>query len=252
MTSFPRQLQRWSKCHAALLLSAAVGTAMSETITPLLVTASATFAALLGLVLCRRSTSAVSLPNGITVLRLACIFGLTWMVGAAEVDRHWLALAGLILLGGDALDGWVARRFQSITSVGALLDEEVDAFFLLALCAVTYYTGHLGWWILLPGLLRYGFVLLRPLLESETSSTKLRSRRGRVIFVITMIAMLTPFLPLPQLYVPAAIGATGLLLISFAADTYALIQRNRELPLVLHQQVPEESQEVGTSEHQNV
>lgn len=252
MTSFPRQLQRWSRYHATLLVLAVIGTALGESMAPLLWTASVTFAALLALALARRTASARSLPNGITLLRLACILGLAWTATATEVTGYWLALAGLILLLGDALDGWVARRCQSMTRVGALFDEEVDAFFLLVLCAVTYHTGRLGWWILLPGLLRYAFVLLRPLLESKTSSTELRSRRGRVIFVVMMIAMLTTFLPWPRLYLPAVIGASGLLLISFAADTYALMRKNRRLPLAAQQKVSEESQEVGRSERRNV
>jgi phosphatidylglycerophosphate synthase len=56
----------------------------------------------------------------------------------------------------DAVDGWVARRTNSVSELGARFDMEVDALLLLALSSFVSQT--LGIWVLAIGLMRYAFV----------------------------------------------------------------------------------------------
>jgi phosphatidylglycerophosphate synthase len=56
----------------------------------------------------------------------------------------------------DAVDGWVARRTNSASELGARFDMEVDAFLLLVLSA--YVSQSLGIWVLAIGVMRYAFV----------------------------------------------------------------------------------------------
>ncbi|HEV7626151.1 MAG TPA: CDP-alcohol phosphatidyltransferase family protein [Streptomyces sp.] len=64
-----------------------------------------------------------------------------------------LATAALIL---DAIDGIVARRTGTESSVGARFDMEVDAFLLLVLSV--YLAFFIGVWVLAIGAMRYVFV----------------------------------------------------------------------------------------------
>ena len=66
-----------------------------------------------------------------------------------------LASLGLIL---DGIDGRLARRHGLESPFGARFDMEVDAFFILVLAALVYQTDKAGGWVLLSGVLRYGFV----------------------------------------------------------------------------------------------
>lgn len=94
--------------------------------------------------------------NAITSLRLLAILSL----GLFPTGGAW-QLAGIAggILAADGLDGWAARRWRLASAFGELFDHEVDAFFFLTLCFLLQSRGHLGAWILGPGVLRYLFVI---------------------------------------------------------------------------------------------
>jgi len=60
-----------------------------------------------------------------------------------------------IALSLDLVDGWVARRTGSTSSVGARFDGEVDAYLILVLSLAVARTA--GWWVLAIGVWRYAF-----------------------------------------------------------------------------------------------
>ena len=67
-----------------------------------------------------------------------------------------LVAISVIALALDAVDGWVARRTNSVTPLGARFDREVDAFLILVLSVyVAHSTGQ--WWVLLIGAARYAY-----------------------------------------------------------------------------------------------
>jgi phosphatidylglycerophosphate synthase len=63
-----------------------------------------------------------------------------------------LAMVALAL---DGVDGWVARRTDTESALGARLDMEVDAFLMLVLSV--YVARSLGGWVLAIGAARYAF-----------------------------------------------------------------------------------------------
>ena len=76
------------------------------------------------------------LPNGLTLLRVALIPAFlvhaNWCVEAVargEAGLSQRALAGAALIGigvSDVIDGWLARRFDLATQLGAILDAVAD------------------------------------------------------------------------------------------------------------------------------
>ncbi len=206
------------------MIAAGIGTLILESVLPLLAGAALMFLFLIAAGAPQSQAPVLSRPNLVTALRLVCIGALVWLSAADGRGSYWLALGATALLISDALDGWIARKHDTATELGALLDEEVDAFFLLALCMLSIITERTGWWIVVPGFLRYVFVLVRPLLERGKAPVSLRSKRARVVFVVTMVAMITTLVPYPILYRPAAAGSSALLLGSFLIDTWRLIR----------------------------
>ena len=97
--------------------------------------------------------------NVVTAVRSTLVGLITGIVAASFVAPIpvgllvALAVPALLL---DAVDGWVARRTNSASELGARFDMEVDAFLLLALSA--YVSQTLGLWVLAIGLMRYAFV----------------------------------------------------------------------------------------------
>ena len=73
----------------------------------------------------------LTVPNALTVIRLLCIPLFVWLL--AQPDRSdWVAAA--LLLGGlgvtDGVDGYVARHFNQVSTVGKVLDPTADRLLL--------------------------------------------------------------------------------------------------------------------------
>ena len=157
--------------------------------------------------------------NAITMARLYGMFALPFL------PPRLVAIIGTLLLALDGVDGWVARRTGMSGEFGAFLDQECDAFFMLLLCLLLYrLPGGFGPWILVPGLLRYLFVLYvrlaRPPLRKEP-----RSRRAMWAFVLMMATLLLCFAVYPAhpgvLRALAAVTGAALVL-SFAESLYRM------------------------------
>ena len=80
--------------------------------------------------------SLLTVPNAITLLRLACLPIFLW----ALFGRDSRLAAGIIIgcLGAtDWVDGWVARRFHQTSAFGAIFDPTVDRLlFIVGLVAL--------------------------------------------------------------------------------------------------------------------
>jgi cardiolipin synthase (CMP-forming) len=103
----------------------------------------------------------LTVPNGLTALRLACLP--VFVVLLAQPHRRDLAAAACMLgaLGvSDGLDGYVARRFHQVSSLGKMADPLVDR--ALVLCAVigALAVGAAPVWAVAIVLLREALVLV--------------------------------------------------------------------------------------------
>ena len=72
-----------------------------------------------------------TVPNAITVVRLACIPWFLWLL-FEEGNRTDAALLLGTLGATDWVDGWIARRFDQVSEVGKLLDPTADRLLLVA------------------------------------------------------------------------------------------------------------------------
>ncbi len=207
-TTDAERLGHWSEQHAVLMALAISGALLDHS--PLLVAAIAG-GSFLGLVarFRRRWTPAGSFgaANSITLARLAGTLALLVWPG---LDGAWAAGLALAILCADGLDGWAARRWACSSEFGHGFDQEVDAFFFLALCVILYTLGHLGAWVLLPGSLRYLFVLYAKLAKPPRGSFR-GNRFTRSISVATILAFIPCLFPIGKLcFGLAAAAALGL------------------------------------------
>jgi phosphatidylglycerophosphate synthase len=157
--------------------------------------------------------------NALTTLR---ILGVLALPSIATVTSALLVGAlALALLALDGVDGWLARRLGVASEFGEYLDKEADAFFMLMLCMLLYGEGRLGAWIVVPGLLRYGFVVLLMVARPREIKER-RSARGRWIYFGMISALLAAFTPFPLLYRPCAAAMSFVLIYSFADSVFEL------------------------------
>jgi cardiolipin synthase len=97
----------------------------------------------------------LNLPNLITLARLLSVPLAIWLI---LDDRYGAAFWVFIGAGiSDALDGYVAKRFDRRTRLGALLDPTADKALLAGVYVSLWLSGQLPGWLV-------GLVILRDLL----------------------------------------------------------------------------------------
>jgi cardiolipin synthase (CMP-forming) len=93
-----------------------------------------------------RRSRVLTVPNLISVVRLALVPVFLWLVLGPEEDL--LALLVLMFSGvTDYLDGWLARRLDQHSSVGEILDPVADRLYILAVVIGLGLREIIPWWI---------------------------------------------------------------------------------------------------------
>jgi cardiolipin synthase len=112
----------------------------------------------------RRLELNLNLPNAITLARLASVPLAIWLVlGGRYAAAFWIFIAAGL---SDAADGYIAKRFDRRTPLGAVLDPAADKALLTGLHVTLFMTGHLPGWLVALVVLRdilivLGYVALR-------------------------------------------------------------------------------------------
>ena len=97
------------------------------------------------------------MANLISVGRLLAGVPAVWLILAGRFDAaFWLFLAAGL---SDALDGFIAKYFNSRTSLGALLDPLADKVLLTSVFLVLGYQGLLPPWLIALIILRDGLIV---------------------------------------------------------------------------------------------
>jgi phosphatidylglycerophosphate synthase len=171
--------------------------------------------------------------NRVTLARGTLVGGVTALVadglvhgGLSGARLLVLVVIASVALSLDLVDGWVARRTNSVSELGARLDMELDALLILVLSVLV--AVSLGPWVLLIGLMRYLFVLAGsryPWLVGPLPPSRARKVVAAVQGVV-LVAAMVPALP-ASLTVAAVLGALLSLLWSFGRDTLWLAAQTR-------------------------
>ena len=107
------------------------------------------------------STRVLTIPNLISIIRLAGVPLFLWLVLGPKEDG--LAL-GVLLVSGitDWLDGYLARRLHQTSKLGQILDPVADRLYILAVVIGLAWRDIIPWWlaVLLPArdLMLWGLV----------------------------------------------------------------------------------------------
>ncbi|CUA82717.1 CDP-diacylglycerol--glycerol-3-phosphate 3-phosphatidyltransferase [Pseudidiomarina woesei] len=93
-----------------------------------------------------------NVPNILTIFRIALIPVFLIIYYQPWPDANfWAAFVYLIAGITDALDGWVARKFNQFTKFGAFLDPVADKV-MVAASLVVIVEDYASWWISIPAL----------------------------------------------------------------------------------------------------
>jgi CDP-diacylglycerol--glycerol-3-phosphate 3-phosphatidyltransferase len=135
------------------------------------------------------STSVLNIANALTALRVLAVplLGYLLLQDTPE-SRNWAALVFLLASVTDFIDGYVARRFELITTLGKIADPIADKFLTgVALIGLSY-LGALPWWVTILIIAReIGVTLLRFWVIEHGVITA--SRGGKTKTLLQMIAI---------------------------------------------------------------
>ncbi len=83
--------------------------------------------------------------NALTLARGAAVATLAgFLAGPIDVLAWVASLLGFLCIVLDGVDGWLARRFATVSPFGARFDMEVDAFLMLVLGLLLVASGTVG------------------------------------------------------------------------------------------------------------
>ena len=135
----------------------------------------------------------MNIPNAITILRflLVPIFAIVFFI-----DGPGIAVGTIFLICGlsDALDGFIARKFNMITKIGQALDPLADKFLVIAVVFSLWYKGIMSIWIVAGYMLKEIIMIIGGTLLMKKDNKVLPARwYGKVstalFFVITVIVL---------------------------------------------------------------
>ena len=89
----------------------------------------------------------MNLPNLITISRLLLTPYIVWLL---LIESYFLGFIFFLLSGiSDALDGFIAKRFNQKTLLGSYLDPIADKFLIVSAIVLLGYNGYVPIWLII-------------------------------------------------------------------------------------------------------
>jgi CDP-diacylglycerol---glycerol-3-phosphate 3-phosphatidyltransferase len=169
----------------------------------------------------------VNIPNAITVARIALvpffIFLLLISKDANSLER-WAGIVVFVLaISTDGIDGAIARRTNTVTNLGKILDPIADKALLGGALLTLSYLGEIDWWITILILARELAVTLYRVIvvKSKVIAATLAGKLKTIFQGIAIGAVLAPF----EIWVPAwSFVEQGMLFIALGATLISGLQ----------------------------
>ena len=113
----------------------------------------------------------LTIPNAISAVRLACVPLFLWLLLGAEERRAAAAL--LAVLGAtDWVDGYIARRWHQVSTVGKVLDPVADRAVLLTGVVAILIDGAAPLWVGIATLSREALISIGTLVVAALGSRR--------------------------------------------------------------------------------
>ena len=135
----------------------------------------------------------LNVPNILTLIRLLAIAPLAVMISRWPDHKIATFIVFALIWATDFLDGYIARRFDMMTSFGKLFDPFVDKVFQVVTAFMLFYVGMTPVWVPLYYVIRETFMLFgSTLLLTRRQVVVYADRFGKVatfLFVVATVVM---------------------------------------------------------------
>jgi len=172
--------------------------------------------------------SAVNIPIVLTLLRAVLLPGVVLFL---EERQFGLAVAGYVIAAlTDVADGWIARRWGQVTTLGTVLDPVVDIVFNFAILGGLWAAGLLHAWVFWVAAVRYGvllvggtclYIFVGPVKIQPTLFGRLSGVLMSVLVALLMLLTVAPH-TLAERLAPLTQNALGILLTATVGQVVAL------------------------------
>ena len=176
----------------------------------------------------------LNLPNLITLARLLSVPLAIWLILEARYAAAFWVFVGAGL--SDALDGYIAKRFDRRTRLGAVLDPAADKAMLVGVYVTLGLAGQLPGWLVSLVILRdflivLGFVLIRTTAAPQQLGPLFISKVNTLAQITLVGFVLAQGLgieaePVKLLLIAAAAATTVLSGLSYLARWARLVRRS--------------------------
>ncbi|HEY9163525.1 MAG TPA: CDP-alcohol phosphatidyltransferase family protein, partial [Magnetovibrio sp.] len=169
----------------------------------------------------------MNLPNLITLLRIAAVPFTVWLILEGQlVVAFWLFVAAGV---SDALDGFIAKRFNMETELGKYLDPLADKLLLVSIYVTMGMEGYIVNWLVILVVFRDIFIVggallfetvthaltVQPLMVSKVNTTV------QIVFAAAVMASVGYAIELGEWVVDVLVLATAATTIA-SGVTYAV------------------------------
>ncbi|MCI6375461.1 MAG: CDP-alcohol phosphatidyltransferase family protein, partial [Clostridiales bacterium] len=93
-----------------------------------------------------RQDKILNVPNVLTLVRILLLPIVVWRFQVGDSTGALIAYLAAMLT--DAVDGFIARKFDQVTALGKLLDPIADKLSLLTLLTLFVMDGQIPLWVL--------------------------------------------------------------------------------------------------------
>ena len=175
-----------------------------------------------------------TIPNLLSLFRLALIPVYIWMFLNAETPRDYYLSAGIITLSclTDMFDGMIARKFNMISNIGKILDPLADKLtqFTLALC-LAIHRNNIFLWFVIALLVVKEFYQLIALAISIRRGRVLKGARlsGKICTTILFVSLaaMVMFYTIPPIAVDI-IAIVDILFLLYAFIDYIIVYSRKD------------------------
>lgn len=156
----------------------------------------------------------INIPNLLTVVRIGLLPVVAWCFRMGNMAGALAAYVAAMLT--DAVDGFIARKFNQITSLGKLLDPIADKLSLITIIGLFVMDGQIPLWVLLVIVLKELLLLFGGAIALKNGIIVYALPIGKVTTIAFVASVIARFLGLTT-------AADALLYISVALSMVALV-----------------------------
>jgi len=166
---------------------------------------------------------ALNLPNAFTFLRAVLVPVILWLLlQDGDAPRWWAFWIFVVAALTDTADGWVARRFGTVTPFGQLADPLADKLLVVGVLASLALVGEVPWWAVAVIVVREGAVtVVRTKLVKGMGLVMPASASGKIKAIAQMIAIGAYLLPVLDGAAPDLLLYLAVLLTIWSGVDYA-------------------------------